>query len=283
MQLKCVGAPLSKSFDSNLGCYNIYMYSIILLKHQLNIYSCLMCMNNYIIILIPSLYAAGEDYLIGVAPYTATFAPGETTATVLIPIRNDSCPEPRESFNALLSIPGPAASLGVRASNRNRSTVWIDDDDCLEVVFDPTSYSVNENDGVACLTLKANGTASCNYSVQIDTLDGTATGKSMTSNKEYVHTLHVELSSHNTGGEDYTSGPYELTFIAGSAEAELKVDITDDDIAEGAEEFTAKLQIPPNTSPKCIVVGSQDTATISIIDDEGKCYTITAYTFKKFL
>jgi uncharacterized protein with FMN-binding domain len=189
---------------------------------------------------------AGEDYDISGAPYTATFAPRETSATVVIPIINDSCPELRESFDALLSIPGLAASLGVRAGSRDMSIVWIDDDDCLEVVFDPTSYAVNEDNGIVCLTLKANDTASCNYSVLIDTLSGTA-----------------------TGGEDYTSGPYEVTFVAGSAEAELKVDITDDDIAEGAEEFIAKLQIPPSTSPKCIVVGSQDAATISIIDDEG--------------
>ena len=112
------------------------------------------------------------------APYTATFAPGETTATLLIPIRNDSCPEQRESFDALLSIPEQAASLGVRAGSRNRSTVWIDDDK-LEVVFDPTSYRVNEGDESVTLTLKANGTASCNFTVTVETSDGTATGASV--------------------------------------------------------------------------------------------------------
>ena len=112
------------------------------------------------------------------APYTATFAPGETTATVVIPIRDDSVLEPPESFDALLSIPGPAASLGVQAGGRDRSTVWIDDDDKLEVVFDPTSYRVNEDGVTACLTLKANGTASFDYSVTVETVDGTAAGVS---------------------------------------------------------------------------------------------------------
>ena len=123
-----------------------------------------------------SSYPAGDDYLIGVASFTATFASGESSATVLIPIRDDFVLEKLESFFAGLSIPGPAASLGVKAGARDNATVYIDDDDSLEVVFDPISYNVSEGDGEVTLNLSANGTASCDYTVQIDTSDGSATG-----------------------------------------------------------------------------------------------------------
>ena len=133
---------------------------------------CLSCMN-----VLPPTYTAGDDYIIGVAPFTATFAPGETTATVLIPIRDDSVLESKESFDVLLSIPEQAASLGVRAGNRNRSTVWIDDDDSLVVVFDPITYIVNEHEGPAKISLKANATASFEYAVLVDTSDVSAKGE----------------------------------------------------------------------------------------------------------
>ena len=126
--------------------------------------------------------AAGDDYIVVVAPFTAIFAPGETTATVLIPIRDDSVLEPRESFDALLSIPEQSASLGVRAGSRDRSTVWIDDDDILEVVFDPVDYEVSEGNGSVLLRLKANGSASFDYTVQVNTSDGSANGETI-----YVH------------------------------------------------------------------------------------------------
>ena len=123
-----------------------------------------------------SSYPAGDDYLIGVAPFTATFASGESSATVLIPIRDDTVVEELESFFAGLSIPGPAASLGVKAGARDNATVYIDDDDSLEVVFDPISYNVSESDGEVTLTLRASSTASFDYTVQVDTSDGSATG-----------------------------------------------------------------------------------------------------------
>ena len=60
---------------------------------------------DYIRISVFSSYPAGDDYLIGVAPFSATFASGETSATILIPIRDDSVLEELESFFAGLSIP----------------------------------------------------------------------------------------------------------------------------------------------------------------------------------
>ena len=150
-----------------------------------------------------SSYSAGDDYLIGVTPFSATFASGETSATVLIPIRNDSVLEELESFFAGLSITGPAASLRVKAGARDNATVYIDDDDSIEVVFDPISYSVSESDGEVNLTLKASRAASFDYPVQVDTSDGSAIGEirmcidflhTYTQVRMYVHTYAIVVS-----------------------------------------------------------------------------------------
>ena len=47
----------------------------------------------------------------------------------------------------------------------------------MEVVFNPTQHSVNECDGVVALTLNADKAASLEYTVEVETQDGTATGK----------------------------------------------------------------------------------------------------------
>ena len=54
--------------------------------------------------------------------------------------------------------------------------ISIMDNDTVEVVFNPTQYTVNEGDGVVTLTLNANKPASFEYTVEVETQDGTATG-----------------------------------------------------------------------------------------------------------
>ena len=48
--------------------------------------------------------------------------------------------------------------------------------DPVEVVFNPTQYTINEGDGVVILTLNASKPASFEYTVEVETQDGTATG-----------------------------------------------------------------------------------------------------------
>ena len=68
----------------------------------------------------------------------------------------------------------------------------------------------------------------------------------------------------STGGEDYEGGVVEVLFTAGSSEAKLKINITDDAVPELNETFTVRLSDPW----LIICVGSDDTANISIIDDD---------------
>ena len=117
---------------------------------------------------------AGQDYTGG--SYTATFLAGETTASVSIPIIEDTTAEVIEAFSAILNIPPTAASQGITKGVADTATIIILDDDTVEVVFNPTQYTVNEGDGVVTLTLNADKPASFEYRVKVETQNSTATG-----------------------------------------------------------------------------------------------------------
>ena len=106
-----------------------------------------------------------------------TFLVGETTTSVSIPITNDTTAEFTEDFSAVLTIPATATSQGITKGAADTATIDITDDDPVEVVFNPTQYTVNEGDGVVTLTLNADKPASFEYTVEVETQDGTATGK----------------------------------------------------------------------------------------------------------
>ena len=93
-----------------------------------------------------------------------------------IPITNDTIAELTEAFSAVLHIPATAASQGIAKGTADTANVDIVDDDSVEVVFNPTQYSVNEGDGTVTLTLIADKPASFEYTVEVGTQDGTATG-----------------------------------------------------------------------------------------------------------
>ena len=108
--------------------------------------------------------------------YQITFLAGEATTSVSIPITDDTTSELTEDFSAVLTIPATAASQGITKGAADTATIDITDDDPVEVVFNPTQYTVNEGDGVVTLTLNADKPASFEYTVQVVTQDGTATG-----------------------------------------------------------------------------------------------------------
>ena len=105
-----------------------------------------------------------------------TFEVGETTASVSIPIIEDTIAELTENFFAVLTIPAAASSQGITKGAANTATISILDNDPLAVVFNPTQYNVNEGDGVVTLTLNADKAASFPYTVEVLTQDGTTTG-----------------------------------------------------------------------------------------------------------
>ena len=68
---------------------------------------------------------------------------------------------------------------------------------------------------------------------------------------------------------DYDSGPYTVTFLAGSTTATFNVPINDDDILEGNETFM--LTIDPSL-PDGVTRGTPSEATVTIVDDDRKFY-----------
>ena len=119
--------------------------------------------------------ADGQDYTGG--SYTATFLAGQTTASVSIPITNDTTAELTEDFSAVLTIPSTATTQGITKGAADTATISLSDGDPVEVVFNPTQYTINEGDGAVTLTLNADKPASFEYTVEVETQDGTATGK----------------------------------------------------------------------------------------------------------
>ena len=78
-----------------------------------------------------------------------------------------------------------------------------------------------------------------------------------------------------TGGEDYTSGPYSVTFIAGGTVALLTIPINDDNTFEGNENFT--LIIDSSSLPNGVTINNPSWTTVTIIEDEGNdifCTTV---------
>ena len=94
-----------------------------------------------------------------------------------IPITNSITAELTEDFSAFLTIPPTATYQGITKGAADTATIDIMNDDTVEVVFNSTQYTVNEGDGAVTLTLNANKPASFDYTVEVVTQDGTATGK----------------------------------------------------------------------------------------------------------
>ena len=97
---------------------------------------------------------------------------------ILVDITDDTFIEGTEYFNAQLSVPQVAGSLGVRAGDNSKATVYIiDDGEEVFINFSPVEYTYNEGDANAILTLQATRAMSENYTVIVTTSDGSANGK----------------------------------------------------------------------------------------------------------
>ena len=70
-----------------------------------------------------------------------------------------------------------------------------------------------------------------------------------------------------TGGDDYVIGPHAITLSAGSTRASFDVSIINDSVLESEENFT--LAIDPTLLHSRVTAGASNSATITIMDDEG--------------
>ena len=67
------------------------------------------------------------------------------------------------------------------------------------------------------------------------------------------------------GGDDYVSGPFNVTIPAGQTNASIDVPITDDNIYEQKEKF--KLVIDQSSTLNGVLIGNPRKVTVVIADD----------------
>nr|WP_244329378.1 Calx-beta domain-containing protein [Tolypothrix sp. PCC 7910] len=183
---------------------------------------------------------AGSDY--NNSPITVTFANGETSKTVTIPLIDDSNYESNETVNLTLSNPTGGATLGTQKT----AILNIIDNDAVPGViqFSNASYSINENGTpVTAVTLTRTGGSDGAVSVTVNLSNGTA-----------------------TAGSDYNSSPITVNFADGETSKTVTIPIIDDSILESNETINLTLTNPTNG----VTIGTQKSAVVNIIDNDFK-------------
>ncbi|XP_065919803.1 sodium/calcium exchanger 3-like isoform X2 [Dysidea avara] len=124
------------------------------------------------------------------------------------------------------------------------------DDGCsscpyVNVYFHNTKYRIGEGSGEVSIELVLSNSLSTDITVQIKSIDSTATG----------------------GGVDYDSGTYNVTFSAGSTAATFTIPITNDSTTEQDETF--KLRILEDSLPTCaFIFHFASSSKVTIVDDD---------------
>ncbi|HEX4490235.1 MAG TPA: Calx-beta domain-containing protein [Acidimicrobiia bacterium] len=177
---------------------------------------------------------APDDYTAGSG--TITFTPGQTEASVDVPVVGDTLVESDETFTVILSDP-IHASLGTASA-----TGTILDDDSRPTVSVGDSPRVSEGDsGTTDAVFPVSLDAPSNRDVSVDyaTSDGTATAP-----------------------EDYLATSGTLTIRAGETNGTISVPVVGDTRYEQLEHFTLTI-----SNPVAALLGD-DTADAAILDDD---------------
>ncbi|WP_294771918.1 retention module-containing protein, partial [uncultured Rhodoferax sp.] len=184
---------------------------------------------------------AGSDYT--ATSGTLTFAAGETSKTITVPITNDSVFEGAESFSVQISSP-TNATIG---DNSQLATI-VDDgrtlpgggtaNDDRPTLSIGSNVVIDEAAGTVTFTVTKSGSTNLPVTVDFATANGTA-----------------------TAGSDYTATSGTLSFAAGETTKTITVSITNDTAYEISENFTVSISNPSNAT-----LGTT-TATGTIVDD----------------
>ncbi len=192
---------------------------------------------------------AGQDYVASAG--TVSFAAGETTKTISVPIIGDTQFENDEQFFLQLTPPS-----NVTLDNSFPTATLVNDDS--EVAIPPTfsidaSSSISEgNDGVsnAEVTVYLSAASDQDVTVNYATVNGTATDDS-----------------------DYTPTLGTLTFAAGETSKTISVPVIGDTTPESDENFYISL-----TSPANAVLGVDSYATVTIANDDAELPSVSITT-----
>jgi disulfide oxidoreductase YuzD len=173
---------------------------------------------------------AGSDYQ--ATSGTLTFAPGETTKSILVPIINDTMDEPSETFFVNLTNASNATIL----DNQGQGTIT--DNDAAPTIS-INDISVAEGDsGTTNATFNVTLSAASGFTVTVNyaTADGTA-----------------------TAGTDYQAASGTLTFNPGQTTQTVLVPVNGDTTFESDETFFVNLTTPVNAT----ILDNQGQGTIT--------------------
>ncbi|HXI51211.1 MAG TPA: Calx-beta domain-containing protein, partial [Candidatus Saccharimonadales bacterium] len=184
---------------------------------------------------------AGSDY--GAQSGTLTFAAGQQTQTITVPILDDSLPEELfEHFQIRLTNPSFGAALG---SADTKDITIVEDEAGVE--FSAAEYTANEIDQSVEVTVRRIGNV---YETVPMTVDFAMT------------------SASATAGQDFLPVSVRLRFAWIPNDVEtvktFRLPILDDTLVEGDETFLISLS---NPSPG-VLLGPQSTATVVIHDND---------------
>ncbi len=180
---------------------------------------------------------AGSDYT--AKSGILTFAAGETSKTVSIPIINDSVIEPTEVFGVVLTSATGGAVIGARTW----AVVTIVDDDTPVVQFAAAKSTANEDDGTVTVAVTRTGGTALPFAVSFATAGGTA-----------------------VAGTDFLTTSGVLTFAAGETRKSFPITLINNSTAGGDKTVLFSLSAPTGGA----VLGTQNATTLTIVDDENR-------------
>jgi Calx-beta domain len=163
-----------------------------------------------------------------------TFNPGQTTASVAVPITSDVLNEDDETFTLSVS---NVVGAGVTAST---GTATIDDDDAEPdlSIANATVTEGNSGHGTASFAVTLSAASGREITVDYGTADASA-----------------------LAGADYTATSGTLTFAAGETSKSVDVPVKGDLVYEGNETFAVSLSSPSNA-------GTADADAVGTITDD---------------
>ena len=175
---------------------------------------------------------AGSDYT--ATSNTVTFAPGQTSQTISVPVIGDTITEANETFTVNLTTPTNATISDAQGVGT------IVNDDVAAVL---PQLSIND----VSLTEGNSGTSNAVFTVKLSTPS--------------TQTIKVNYATANgtaVAGSDYTATSNTLTFAPGQTSQTISVPVIGDTITEANETFTVNLSTPTNAT----ISDAQGVATI---------------------
>jgi hypothetical protein len=175
---------------------------------------------------------AGSDYT--ATSNTLSFAPGEISKTISVPIAGDTLAEGNETFTLNLSNPTNATT----ADSQGVGTI-VNNDSA------PTLPQLSIND--VTLTEGDSGATNAVFTVNLSV-----------ASTESVSVKYATADDTAKAGSDYTAASNTLTFAPGETSKTISVPVIGDKLVEGSETFALNLSNPTNAT----LADAQGVATI---------------------